>query len=55
MRFGFSILDNFVKDQISKNHPYIKINKDYLKIQFESQFKPIDLVLELKMFNLGSI
>ena len=53
MRFCFFILNNFVKDQIFKNHPYIRINKDYLKIQFESQLKPIDLVLELKMFHLN--
>ena len=52
MRYYFFILNNIFKDQIFKNHPYIRINKDYLKIQFESQFKPIDLVLELKTFNL---
>ena len=52
MRFCFFILNNFVKDQIFKNHRYIRINKDYLKFQFESQFNPIDLVLDFKMFNL---
>ena len=45
MRYYFFILNNIFKDQIFKNHPYIRINKDYLKIQFESQFKPIDLAL----------
>ena len=50
MRFCFSILDNFFKDQIFKNHPYIRLNKDYLKIQFESQLK-----LDLGAYHCGGV